>query len=149
MDKKTSSKILDDVEIWDLLQFILKESEHPNLHLRMLNKNELGLKSEKLYYDVTCVKVENKNDVYMFVLKNITILKQFEKTKMSSKINKIAYYQITHELLSPINSILSMVQILRQKFEQWEDIMQFLDVCYYTSHKMLRTIRQFTDLQKL
>ena len=45
----------------------------------------------------------------MFVFKNITALRELEKNRTTQKINKMTYYQITHELMTPINSILSMI----------------------------------------
>jgi hypothetical protein len=45
----------------------------------------------------------------MLVFKNITMLKELEQNKATEKMTKLAYYSVTHELLTPINTIVSMV----------------------------------------
>lgn len=86
----------------------------------------------------------------MFVFKNITIVKELEKNRTTQKMNKMAYYQVTHKLLTPINSILSMIQMLKEKLRNRSyEVQDFLEVCFYTTTQMLRTITQYIDFQKL
>ena len=68
---------------------------------------------EKTYYEIKVTALKHVNDTYMFFLKNITTLKELEQNRTTHKMNKLAYYQITHELLTPINSMMSMIELLK------------------------------------
>jgi signal transduction histidine kinase len=52
---------------------------------------------------------------YMFAFKNITFLRDVQKNKTAKKMSKLAYYQVTHELLTPINTMVSMVEVIKIK----------------------------------
>lgn len=53
----------------------------------------------------------------MTVFKNITSLKELEKNRASQKMSKLAYYQVTHELLTPVSGILPLLEIIKNKID--------------------------------
>ena len=133
--------VLRSVTIWRLLT-CLRDKKDACLQIRLLNESDVSL--QKLYYDVQMRDIDG-NDNYMFVFKNINAVRELEKSKTAQKMNKMAYYQITHEIMTPINSLLSMIQVLKANSSSDK----LLNVCYYTTHRMLRTISQYIDLQRL
>ena len=62
-------------------------------------------------------------------------------------MTKMTYYQVTHELLTPINSIMGMLEVLKTKIFDLE-VLKYLKVCFCSAHQMLRSINEYQYLQK-
>ena len=149
-DNKKVKHILDvGLSIWDILEFIKdiqqEQDQILSIHMRVVIHKEGGPKS-KIYYEVQEKRLLNQNNTFMFVFKNISSLKEMEKDKTTQKVNKMTYFQVTHELLTPLNSLLAMIEVIKNKVTD-QDVLHYIKVCFCSSKQIIRTISEYQDLQ--
>ena len=86
----------------------------------------------------------------MFVFKDISLLKELEKNKATQKITKMSYYQVTHELLTPINTIQAMLELIKLYISEYaQEVTDYLNICQTSLSNMLHIITHYLDSQKL
>ncbi|CDW84037.1 multi-sensor hybrid histidine kinase [Stylonychia lemnae] len=87
------TQLLEGQNIWGVLSYLKTRCCTGSTHIRLLTKDP-NIKQSKVYFDVQQKPLFEGSDTYMFVFKNITILKELEQNRQSEKISKMAYYQM-------------------------------------------------------
>ena len=69
-------------------------------------------------------------------------------------MNKLTQYQIIHELLTPLNSMISMIELLKLNVETEQVIDQnrikeFINIGLYSSRQMFNSIKEYNTLQEI
>ena len=68
----------------------------------------------------------------MFAFKNITILKELEKKKALENISKLAYFQVTHELLTPVSVIIPLLIEIKKKLPPtMTEVYEYFEMCWH------------------
>ena len=69
-------------------------------------------------------------------------------------MNKLTQYQIIHELLTPLNSMISMIELLKLNLDterriDQNRIKEFINISLYSSRQMFSSIKQYNTLQEI
>ncbi|CDW87979.1 pas pac sensor hybrid histidine kinase [Stylonychia lemnae] len=59
----------------------------------------------------------NRQDQMLIIIKNISSIINYEKHKNDSKYQQLLLASVSHEMLTPLNSIINLSSIIRRKFE--------------------------------
>ena len=108
----------------DHLNKIFKENENNTLDIKFKDKNgkDRHFKAALLY-----LQFEGKN-CKMCALTDLTLTMQMEREIISKKYEKIFLASFTHELLTPLNGILGIIDIIIEDPDTNQDIKQNLEI---------------------
>lgn len=56
----------------------------------------------------------------------MTTLKELQKDKASQKISKLAYFQVVHELLTPLSTIIPFLELIKNSIKPELEIYDFI-----------------------
>jgi signal transduction histidine kinase/CheY-like chemotaxis protein len=158
-------------EDWNSLVFLLKKNEKlENYPIELLEKegkivskktdirNVKNNDGKTLYFEGIIVGNQNNNSNNNELLKELEELKEKEKIA-SSQVNKANYTKnvksqylanMTHEIKTPINSIVGFLTLIEQKlFDSEEELMDFAHNARISADSLLEIINNILDISKI
>lgn len=119
-----------------------------NFENRYLTKN-----GDIVWLSWTSIGIEDQELVFA-IAKNITHKKRLEEdrnllltnlTRITHELKQLAY-TATHDLRSPVNSLLSTVNMLDDKKNEPEEVSELLDVLKHSTESLSATLNKYVDI---
>ena len=102
----------------------------------MQDKSNIHLKFVKTNYE--------SQEAILVLFKDVSLFKEYEKVKYETKFKSILMTTITHELRTPVNGILGMIQVLKQCANP--ESLEYLLVAESSCHLLINLINDILVL---
>ncbi|EGR31906.1 phospholipid-translocating p-type flippase family protein, putative [Ichthyophthirius multifiliis] len=109
-----------------------------------------NLEYQKKYFEVTCVpSVIEKKACVLFLIRDVTHFNQIKLLKLINKNKSQMLSQVSHEFRTPLNCIISMIEMVCMQLNEKIDLLQYLKPALTSAKQLNFMVNDILDIAQV
>eukprot|EP00347_Sterkiella_histriomuscorum_P003626 403363564 len=117
-EQMESSNMSSKIRYKNYFELISPEYQHEEFMDDAMESSESSHRDDNLSVEVSKIAIQfDKEEQVLIIIKNISSIINYEKQKKDQKYQELLLGAVSHEMLTPLNSIIGLSGVIRKQYE--------------------------------